>query len=109
MTRTRRKNPALAMPEAATLPPVHPGATIAEELAARGLSATRAAMLMRIPQSRLSRIIAGERSVTADTALRLHRLLGPSPQFFMNLQSHYDLAVAVRDHGARIAIEVQAA
>ena len=60
--------------ETAILPPVHPGETIAEELAARALSATRAAMLMRIPQSRLSRILAGQRAITADTALRLHRL-----------------------------------
>jgi antitoxin HigA-1 len=109
VTRTKRENPALAMPEGVTLPPVHPGETIAEELGARGLSATRAAMLMRIPQSRLSRIIAGERSITADTALRLFRLLGPSPQFFMNLQSQYDLAVAEREQGARIAAEVQSA
>ena len=109
MTRTKRNNAALAMPVSATLPPVHPGETIFEELATRRLSATRAAMLMRIPQSRLSRILAGERAVTADTALRLHRLLGPSPQFFMNLQSQYDLAVAERDHGKRIALEVQAA
>ena len=75
------------MPVGAVLPPVHPGRTIADELAARGLSATRAAMLMRILQSRLSRILVGARSVTADTALRLHRLLGPSAQFFMNLQT----------------------
>ena len=109
MTRIDDRRQDLAMPASAMLPAVHPSKTIAEELAARVLSATRAAMLMRIPQSRLSRILAGERSVTADTALRLHRLLGPSPQFFMNLQSQYDLAVAQRDHGARITAEVQAA
>ena len=109
MTRVDAKKHRYVMPEGAILPPVHPGETVAEELAARGLSATRVAMLMRIPQSRLSRILAGRRSVTADTAIRLHRLLGPSPQFFMNLQSHYDLAVVQRDHGAAIAAEVQAA
>jgi antitoxin HigA-1 len=109
MTRTKRKSPSLVMPGSATLPPIHPGETIAEELAARGLSATRAAMMMHIPQSRLSRVLSGERSITADTALRLHRLLGPSAQFFMNLQSQYDLAIAERDHGARIALEVRAA
>jgi len=107
MPRTDKMN--LEMPADAILPAVHPGKTIAEELTTRKLSATRAAMLMRIPQSRLSRLLAGERAVTADTALRLHRLLGPSPQFFMNLQSQYDLAVAQREHGARIAREVQAA
>jgi addiction module HigA family antidote len=95
----------LAMPDGAILPAEHPGGTIAEELAARGLSATKAAILMHIPQSRLSRILAGERSVTADTALRLHNLLGPSPMFFLNLQNQYDLAVTMRDHGARIAAE----
>lgn len=107
MTRTKKDD--LRMPTSAVLPPVHPGKIIADELAARRLSATRAAMLMRIPQSRLSRILAGERSVTADTALRLHRLLGPSAHFFLTLQTHYDLAVAQRDHGTRIAAEVQAA
>ncbi len=109
MTRTSRKTLDLSMPPGAILPPVHPGRTIADELAARGLSATRAAMLMRIPQSRLSRILAGERAITANTALRLHRLLGPSPQFFMNLQTQFDLAVAEREHGAKIIAEVQAA
>ncbi|MBI1779220.1 MAG: HigA family addiction module antidote protein [Proteobacteria bacterium] len=97
------------MPASGILPPVRPGETIAEELKARRLSATRAAMLMRIPQSRLSRILAGERAITADTALRLHRLLGPSPQFFMNLQTQYDLAVTQIERGAEIAAEVQAA
>ena len=109
MTRTKNARSTLAMPAGATLPPVHPGETVAEELAARGLSATRAAMLMRIPQSRLSRILAGQRSITADTALRLQHLLGPSAQFFLNLQSQYDLAVTERAQGARIAAEVQAA
>jgi antitoxin HigA-1 len=99
----------LSFPADTVLAPVHPGEIIAEELAARGLSATRAAMLLRIPQSRLSRIIAGQRGVTADTALRLHHLLGPSATFFINLQSQYDLAVAQRDHGAQIATEVTAA
>lgn len=108
-TRTYAKSRALTVPKGASLPPIHPGETVAEELAARGLSATRAAMLMRIPQSRLSRILAGQRGITADTAIRLHRLLGPSPQFFMNLQSHYDLALVQRERGAAIAAEVQAA
>jgi addiction module HigA family antidote len=106
---SRRNSRALVLPAGASLPPVHPGETVAEELAARGQSATRAAMLMRIPQSRLSRILAGRRAITADTAIRLHRLLGPSPQFFMNLQSQYDLATVERDQGAKIAAEVQAA
>jgi addiction module HigA family antidote len=105
MTHTDDEAADLAMPADAALPVEHPGGTIAEELAARGLSATRAAILMHVPQSRLSRILAGERGITADTALRLHRLLGPSPMFFLNLQSQYDLAVATRDHGARIEAE----
>jgi addiction module HigA family antidote len=92
-----------------SLPPVHPGRTIVGELAARGLSAHRAAMMMRVPANRLGLIIAGRRGITADTALRLARLFGTSGQFWMNLQSHYDLALTDRDHGKRITAEVEAA
>ena len=91
------------------LPPTHPGRTIAAELSARNLTAHRAALKMRIPANRLGHIIAGERGVTADTALRLACLFGTSALFWMNLQSQYDLGVAERDHGSRISAEVEAA
>ncbi len=91
------------------LPPAHPGEIVAEELKTRGLNANRAALKMRIPANRLTAIIKGERAITAETALRLAALFGVSAQFFMNLQSQYDLAIATKDHGPRIAKEVEAA
>lgn len=98
-----------AFPGGLALPPIHPGQTIASELQARSLTAHRAALMMRVPANRLGHIIAGERGITADTALRLAKLFGTSALFWMNLQSQYDLAVAERDHGPRISAEVEAA
>ena len=88
------------------LQPVHPGRTIAAELAARQLTAHRASLLMRIPPNRLSQIIAGKRGITADTALRLARLLGPSAQFWMTLQAGHDLATTDQECGQAIRKEV---
>ena len=78
---------------------VHPGRTIAAELQARHLTPHRAAVLMRIPANRLSQIIAAKRSITADTALRLARLLGPGAQLWMTLQAQYDLALTEQERG----------
>lgn len=97
------------LPEGFSPGPVHPGETVAGELQARGLTAHRAALMMRIPPNRLTLILAGKRGITADTALRLAKLFGTSAQFWMNLQAQFDLAVAARDHGSRIAAEVEAA
>ena len=88
------------------LHPVHPGRTIAAELQARQLTPHRAALLMRIPANRLSQIIAAKRGITADTALRLSRLLGPRAQFWMNLQTQYDLATTEQERGEAIREEV---
>ncbi|MBM3558218.1 MAG: HigA family addiction module antidote protein [Alphaproteobacteria bacterium] len=89
--------------------PVHPGKSIAAELAARGLSAHRAALMMRMPPNRVGLILAGRRGITPDTALRLAQLFGNSARFWVNLQAQFDLAVAERETGARIAEEVEAA
>lgn len=88
------------------LQPVHPGRTIAAELQTRKLNPHRAALLMRIPANRLGHIIAAERGITADTALRLARLLGPSAQFWMTLQAQYDLAITEQERGQTIRDEV---
>jgi addiction module HigA family antidote len=88
------------------LHPVHPGRTIVAELQARHLTPHRAALLMRIPANRLSQIIAAKRGVTADTALRLARLLGPSAPFWMTLQAQHDLATTERERGQAIREEV---
>ncbi|MBI3419707.1 MAG: HigA family addiction module antidote protein [Proteobacteria bacterium] len=59
-----------------------------------GLSVNAAAKAMGIPRSRLNQIVRGERSISADTALRLGKFFGNGPEFWMNLQTHYDLAEA---------------
>jgi addiction module HigA family antidote len=89
--------------------PVHPGRILRRELAARGMSANRLALALRVPSGRITSILNGQRAISADTALRLARHLGTSAQFWMNLQIRYDLAVTERDHGARIAAEVDRA
>jgi antitoxin HigA-1 len=99
----------LSMPADFIIATPHPGLTIAAELDARKLTVSRASLMMRMPQSRLARIVSGQRSVTAESALRLGALFQVSPQFFMNLQSQYDLGRASKAHGAAIKAEVQAA
>src|SRR5215471_9534738 len=88
------------------LPPVHPGRILADELQARGLSANALALALRVPTNRLSEIVRGRRTVSAETALRLARYFGTSAAFWVNLQAQHDLAVATREHGARITKEV---
>jgi addiction module HigA family antidote len=86
--------------------PIHPGRILRRELAASGISANRLALALRVPSGRITSILNGRRAVSADTALRLACPFGTSPRFWLNLQTRYDLAVAERDHGARIAAEV---
>ena len=91
------------------VPPVHPGEVLAEEfLAPLGLSQNKAALAMRVPARRVNEIVHGRRAVTADTALRLARYLGTTPDFWVNLQAHYDLERARDESGARIEREVLA-
>jgi addiction module HigA family antidote len=96
-------------PNGVHLPPVHPGATLAAELAARGITANALSLKLRVPANRLTGIIRGERAISAETALRLGRYFGNSATFWMNLQAHYDLAVAREQWGAIIEREVDAA
>jgi antitoxin HigA-1 len=88
--------------------PPHPGETIKEDyLAPLGMSVNQFAKALGIGAPRLNDIVRGRRGVTADTALRLARCLGTSAEFWLNLQSLYDLRMAEhRDH-ARIAREVR--
>lgn len=89
--------------------PIHPGRILKRELMARGLSANRLALALRVPSGRITSILGGKRSITAETALRLAHFLGTSAAFWMNLQTRYDLAVAEGQIGKRIAAEVQRA
>ena len=89
------------------LPPVHPGEILREDLMGPlGLSINRLARDLRVPVTRVSEIVNGRRSITADTALRLARYFGSSPQFWLNLQAAYDLEVARRLSVERIERDV---
>jgi addiction module HigA family antidote len=90
-------------------PVVHPGRLLRRELEARGLSANRLSLDLGVPSGRITDILNARRSISADTALRLGRYFGNSPQFWLDLQSQYDIAVAERDHGAEIGRRVQPA
>ena len=89
--------------------PVHPGRILQRELTARGLSATRLAIRLAVPANRITGIVNGKRGISAETALRLARYFGNDAQFWMNLQTRYDLATAERERGAEIARQVRAA
>ena len=76
------------------LPPIHPGEILREEfLEPMGISQYRLAKEITVPPRRINEIVHGKRSVTADTALRLGRFFNMSPQFWLNLQTRYDLEV----------------
>ena len=76
------------------LPPIHPGEILIEEfLKPMGISQFRLAKDISVPPRRINEIVHGKRSVSADTALRLGRFFGISPQFWLNLQTRFDLEV----------------
>jgi addiction module HigA family antidote len=76
------------------LPPVHPGEILKETLDDMGMSMNQLALAIGVPANRISAIVAGARSITGETALRLARYFGTTPEYWINLQSHYDLEVA---------------
>jgi addiction module HigA family antidote len=89
--------------------PVHPGRLLRRELKARELSANRLALDLGVPSGRVTDVLNERRSITADTAFRLGRYFGNRPQFWLDPQSQYDLAVVEREHGAEIAQRVRPA
>ena len=89
--------------------PVHPGRILRRELEARELSANRLALALRLPSGRITDILNGRRSISADTAVRLGRYFGNNPQFWLDLQGQYDIAVIERDKGADISRRVRPA
>lgn len=91
----------------ATLPPMHPGEVLREEfMKPLGLTAYRLAKTCGVPRTRLERIAREDIGITADTALRLGRALGTTPEFWLNLQRDHDLRVALMHLGAALdAIE----
>jgi antitoxin HigA-1 len=86
----------------------HPGEVLNEEvLKPLRMSVNALAMALRVPATRIGAIVKGERAVTADTALRLARFYGTSPEFWMNLQAMHDLTKARMESGAAFARDVR--
>ncbi len=89
--------------------PIHPGRILKRELEARGQTANQLALALHVPSRRITSILKGKRSVTPETALRLARYFGNAPQFWMNLQTRFDLIVAEQALGERTSSEVKPA
>ncbi len=90
------------------LPPVHPGEVLLEDfMKPLGLTQYRVAKDIGVPPLRISQIVNGKRAITADTAMRLARYFGTSPDVWLRLQARYDLEVAELAYGDRIQQEVQ--
>lgn len=87
----------------------HPGETLREELEARGMSAAALAHKLHIPPQRLQDIVRGQRAITPETALRLGRYFNNEAEFWMNLQTQYELAELRRTKGDTIKAEVEQA
>ena len=90
-------------------PVSHPGRLLKRELAARKLSANRLSLDIGVPSGRITDILNARRSITADTAVRLGRYFGNSAQFWLDLQSQYDIGVVEREKGGEIAKRVRPA
>ena len=84
----------------------HPGVMLQAELDARGITAHRLALAIRVPANRITAILRRERAVTAETAVRLGRYLGTGPEFWMALQTAHDIDTVNREKGPVIENEV---
>lgn len=83
---------------------IHPGRILKDELDELGVTPTEFARRIHVPPNRVSQIINGKRAITGDTALRLGRWFGVEPQFWLNLQAHFDLVSADKAKGAAIRL-----
>ncbi len=83
---------------------IHPGEHLAEELEALKMSAAELARRLKVPTNRITEILNGQRAITGDTALRLGHFFGTSAEFWLNLQSLYDLRLAERKAGKTIKV-----
>lgn len=85
---------------------IHPGRFLRREMMSRQLSANKLALALRVPSGRITQILNEKRGISAESALRLSLYFGNSPQFWMNLQSRYELAKTEQDIGSKIRAEV---
>ncbi len=83
---------------------VHPGEILKDELAELGVTPTEFSRQIGVPPNRVSQIINGKRSITGDTALRLGHWFGVEPEFWLNLQAHFELACAEGESGDAIRL-----
>ena len=83
-------------------PPIHPGEILADELQELNMSAAGLARLLHVPTNRITQILAGQRAITADTALRLGQWFGTGPELWLNLQKAYELRLAEQQVGQEI-------
>lgn len=86
--------------------PIHPGEILKDELAEIGMTANAFAQALHVPANRITAILNGNRSITADTALCISRFFGTTPEFWLNLQTAYDLKVARLVVGGKIELDV---
>ncbi len=84
-------------------PPIHPGEILADELKELGVTPTELSRQIDVPANRLSQIIKGRRGITGDTALRLGHWFKTSAEFWLNLQTAYDLRMAAKEVGGVVA------
>ena len=89
------------------MPPVHPGEILRDELEELGMSASALASELAVPTNRVTAILNGQRSITADTALRLSRYFSTSPQLWLNLQKAFELRLAEIESGKDITEQIQ--
>lgn len=90
------------------IPPIHPGEILREEfLEPMRISQNRLAIAVGVPPRRINEIVHGKRRITADTALRLGRFFGMSPQFWLGLQLDYDLDLEEEKLGDRLQLEIR--
>jgi addiction module HigA family antidote len=85
------------------LRPIHPGEVLSDELKELEVTPTELARQIGVPANRISQIIDGRRAITGDTALRLGHWFGMSPQFWLNLQTAYELEAARKEVGSKVA------
>ena len=86
--------------------PIHPGEVLKDELAEIGMTANAFAHALHVPANRITAILNGNRSITADTALRTSRFFGTAPEFWLNLQTAYDLKITRQAVGIKVEQEV---
>ena len=89
------------------LSPVHPGEILKETLDDLGISRNQLSKEIHVPANRISSIVAGRRAITGETALRLARYFGTTPQYWLNMQARYDLEIARDQWEARVLSEVR--